>query len=136
MVIDTISKNYRYVVIDNDAGMEHLSRRTTRDVDHLFVVSDPIIRGLVAAQRIASFRQELDIRILNAYLVLNRVRGEITPDLKEFIGKMDIPLIGLFREDDRLSTFDAIGKPLIELEDESPFYLEITRVMEQLNNRQ
>jgi CO dehydrogenase maturation factor len=136
MVIDTISKNYRYVVIDNEAGMEHLSRRTTRDVDHLIVVSDPSIRGLVAAQRIASFRQELDIRIHNAYLVLNRVRGEITPDLKEFIGKMDIPLIGLFREDDRLSTFDAIGKPLIELEDESPFYLEITRVMEQLNNRQ
>ncbi|MFN2124961.1 MAG: AAA family ATPase, partial [Candidatus Promineifilaceae bacterium] len=55
-VIDAISSNYRYVVIDNEAGMEHLSRRTTRDVQYLFVVSDPTQRGLVAAERIANFR--------------------------------------------------------------------------------
>ncbi|GAB4471762.1 MAG: carbon monoxide dehydrogenase accessory protein CooC [Anaerolineales bacterium] len=135
-VIDTISKNYRYVVVDNEAGMEHLSRRTTRDVDHLIVVSDPSIRGLIAAQRIASFRHELDIRIHNAYLVLNRVRGEITPDLQEFIDKMDIPLIAIFRDDEQLSEFDATGKPLIELDEQSPFYQELNRMMDQINSRQ
>ncbi len=72
-VIDSISKNYRYIVIDNEAGMEHLSRRTTRDVQHLLVVSDPSQRGIVAAERIAGFRNELDIRIENTYLVLNRM---------------------------------------------------------------
>jgi CO dehydrogenase maturation factor len=50
-------------VIDNEAGMEHLSRRTTRDVEHLLIVTDPTQRGLVAAQRIADLRNELDIRI-------------------------------------------------------------------------
>ena len=53
--------------------MEHLSRRTTRDVQHLLVVSDPTQRGIVAAERIAGFRNELDIRIENTYLVLNRL---------------------------------------------------------------
>src|SRR4030065_512216 len=52
-VVDAISKNYRYVVIDNEAGMEHLSRRTTRDVQHMQLVTDPTQRGLVAAERIA-----------------------------------------------------------------------------------
>src|SRR5512133_3958746 len=57
-VIDSISKNYRYIVIDNEAGMEHLSRRTTRDVQHLLIVTDPSQRGIVAAERIAEFRNE------------------------------------------------------------------------------
>lgn len=131
-IIDTISKNYRYVVIDNEAGMEHLSRRTTRDVDHLIIVSDPSLRGLIAAQRIANFRHELDIRIHNAYLVLNRIHGEIPSDLQGFIEKMDIPLIGVFREEEQLSEYDASGKPLIELGEDSPLYFEISRVMEQL----
>src|SRR5512145_1452905 len=91
-VVDGISKNYRYVVIDNEAGMEHLSRRTTRDVQHLLIVTDPSHRGIVAAERIAGFRNELDIRIENAYLLLNRVNGEIPAPLMERISKLDIPL--------------------------------------------
>jgi CO dehydrogenase maturation factor len=68
-VVDSISKNYRYVVIDNEAGMEHLSRRTTRDVQHLMIVTDPTQRGLVAAERIAQFRHDLDIHIENLGLI-------------------------------------------------------------------
>ena len=75
-MVDSISKNYRYVVIDNEAGMEHLSRRTTRDVQALLVVSDPTQRGIVAAERIASFRHDMDINIENTYLILNRLRSE------------------------------------------------------------
>ena len=71
-VIDSISSNYRYVVIDNEAGMEHLSRRTTRDVQHLLIISDPTQRGIVAAKRIADFRKDFDINIENAYLIINR----------------------------------------------------------------
>jgi CO dehydrogenase maturation factor len=66
-VVDGISKNYRYVVIDNEAGMEHLSRRTTRDVQHLLIVTDPTQRGIVAAERIAGFRNHLDIHIENSW---------------------------------------------------------------------
>lgn len=121
-VIDTISKNYRYVVIDNEAGMEHLSRRTTRDVEHLFIVSDPTQRGIVAAERIAGFRNDLDIHIENAYLVLNRLSGNIPDSLQARIDALGIPLLGVVPADNQLTEFEFEGRPLVELGDESPVY--------------
>lgn len=121
-VIDSISRNYAYIVIDNEAGMEHLSRRTTRDVQHLLIVSDPTQRGLVAAERIASFRDELDIRIENAYLILNRVDGQIPPALARRIEEMKIPLLGVVPADEMLSEYEFSGEPLVNLGDESPIY--------------
>ncbi len=131
-VIDSISKNYRYIVIDNEAGMEHLSRRTTRDVQHLLVVSDPTQRGIVAAERIASFRKELDIRIEHTYLVLNRLAGKIPPVLQEEIDKLDIPLLGTIAADDELSKFEFSGKPLVELGNESPVYQAVAAMMDKI----
>lgn len=131
-VIDAISKNYRYVVIDNEAGMEHLSRRTTRDVQHLLVVTDPSQRGLVAAERIAGFRNELDIRIENASLILNRVMGEIPPAVMERIERMDIPLAAVIPASNDLAQLDFEGKPLINLEETSPVYQAISRLVDQM----
>jgi len=131
-VIDGMSKHYAYVVIDNEAGMEHLSRRTTRDVQHLFIVSDPTQRGLVAAQRIADMRKELDINIENAYLIINRLRGEMPPELKAFTDKMDVPLLGTVPADDDLSAFEFSGRPLVELGDESPVYQAVGEMMREV----
>jgi CO dehydrogenase maturation factor len=131
-VIDAISKNYRYVVIDNEAGMEHLSRRTTRDVQHLLIVTDPSQRGLVAAERIAGFRNELDIRIENAYLILNRVIGEVPPAVMERIEHMDIPLAAVIPASGELTQLDFDGKPLINLDEASPVYQEITKLVDQM----
>ena len=128
-VIDGMSKHYAYVVIDNEAGMEHLSRRTTRDVQHLFIVSDPTQRGLVAAQRIADMRRELDINIDNAYLIVNRVRGEMHPELRAYTEKLNIPLLGTIPADDNLAEFEFSGKPLVELGDESPVYRAVEKMM-------
>jgi CO dehydrogenase maturation factor len=129
-VIDSISKNYRYIVIDNEAGMEHLSRRTTRDVQHLLIVSDPTQRGIVAAERIASFRNELDIRIERAYLIINRLQGTLPPALKTEIDKLDLPLLGTVPADEELSKFEFSGVPLVELGDESPVYRAVAAMME------
>jgi CO dehydrogenase maturation factor len=131
-VIDSIGKNYRYIVIDNEAGMEHLSRRTTRDVQHLLVVSDPTQRGIVAAERISSFRNELDIRIEHAYLIINRLRGDIPPALITEISKLDIPLLGTVPTDDELSTFEFSGKPLVELGNESPVYQSVAGMLQSI----
>lgn len=128
-VIDTISKNYRYIVIDNEAGMEHLSRRTTRDVQHLFIVSDPTQRGIVAAERIAEFRNDLDIRIENSYLILNRMPGSIPSELQERLEKMDIPLLGVIPSDQELMAFEFSGRPLVELGDDSPVYQAVADIM-------
>jgi len=131
-VLDNISKHYRYVVIDNEAGMEHLSRRTTRDVQHLLIVTDPTQRGLVAAERIAELRDELDIQVENAYLVLNRLNGEMPAPLRERIEEMEIPLLGIVPADNRLLEFEFSGRPLIELGDESPVYQAVAEMMREI----
>lgn len=128
-VIDGLSRHYAYVVIDNEAGMEHLSRRTTRDVQHLFIVSDPTQRGLVAAQRIADMRKELDINIENAHLIVNRVRGEFPAELNSFVEKMDVSLLGTIPADDALAAFEFSGKPLVDLGDASPVYQAVAKLM-------
>jgi CO dehydrogenase maturation factor len=131
-VIDQISKNYRYIVIDNEAGMEHLSRRTTRDVEHLFIVSDPTQRGLVAAERIAGFRNDLDIHIENSYLILNRLPNQLPPPLKDYIDKLELPLLGVIPADSELTAFEFSGQPLVELGDDSPVYKAVVKIMEQI----
>lgn len=122
-VVDAISRNYRYVVIDNEAGMEHLSRRTTRDVDVLLVVSDPTQRGIVAAERIAGFRHELGINIKEAYLILNNMPTETVPaPLQTRVDGMDLPLLGVVPRSDELVEFEFSGRPLVELGDDSAVY--------------
>jgi len=128
-VVDSISKNYAYIVIDNEAGMEHLSRRTTRDVEHLFIVTDPTQRGLVAAKRIAEFRKELDIRIENAYLIVNRLSGEIPAALKDRIATLDIPLLGVVPAEEALAAMEFDGRPLVDVGDDSAVYRAVAEMM-------
>ena len=128
-VVDSISKNYRYVVIDNEAGMEHLSRRTTRDVDHMLIVTDPTQRGLVAAQRIAELRNELDIRVENAYLIVNRLNGEMPPALDQAIQQLPIPMLGVVPSDNDLMDFEFSGRPLVELGDDSPVFRSVAEMI-------
>ena len=131
-VIDAISKNYRYVVIDNEAGMEHLSRRTTRDVQHLLIITDPTQRGIVAAERIASFRKELDIRIENAYLILNDLTGDVPAPLQDRIQQLDIPLLGTVPHDEGAKEFEFSARPLVELGSDSPLYQAVAGMMQKI----
>ncbi len=132
-VVDGISKNYRYVVIDNEAGMEHLSRRTTRDVQVLLIVSDPSQRGIVAAERIAGFRHELDINIEQAYLILNDVPGGTVPlGLQAKIDGMDIPLLGVVPHDDAMLDFESNGRPLVEMGDDSLLYQAVAAMLQKI----
>jgi len=131
-VVDGLSRHYAYVVIDNEAGMEHLSRRTTRDVQHLLIVSDPTQRGLVAAQRIADMSQELDIHIEKSYLLLNRLNGDTPAELQAFIDKLGIPLLGVIPANSELTSFEFSGKPLVELGDESPVYQSVAGMMQKI----
>ena len=131
-VIDSMSRHYAYVVIDNEAGMEHLSRRTTRDVQHLLIVSDPTRRGLVAAQRIADMRKELDINVENAFLILNRIPGAIPSELQDYIEKMNVPVLGTVPADEELSAFEFSGRPLVDLGDESPVYQAVAEMMRKI----
>ena len=84
-VLDRLSVNYDYVVIDNEAGMEHLSRRTTRDVDVLFIMSDVTVLGIVTASRIKKLSEGLNLVVGKTYLVLNEVENGIPESIKDQI---------------------------------------------------
>jgi CO dehydrogenase maturation factor len=129
-VVDSISKGYRWVVIDNEAGMEHLSRRTTRDVQHLLMVSDPTQRGIVATERIKDMIDDLDINIENVHLILNRVMGDIPAPLQARIDAMGVNFLGPVPSDNDLMEFEYSGRPLVELGDDSPVYQAVAQMME------
>lgn len=120
--IDSLGDAYRYVVIDNEAGMEHISRQTTRDVDRLFIISDPTQRGLAAASYIVRLVESLGTRIDRSGLVLNRVKGGLQPAVREAADALGVPLFGTLPEDPVISSFDAEGRPLIELDESSAVY--------------
>jgi len=88
--------------------------------------------GMQAAQRIADMRKELDINIENAYLIVNRLRGDMPLELKAFTDKMNVPLLGTIPADEALAEFEFSGKPLVELGDESPVYQAIERMLRQV----
>ncbi len=116
--IDRLSGAYRYVVIDNEAGLEHLSRRTTRDVDVLIIVSDASMRSVLTAGGVSRLIDELHTRVGEEYLVVNRVpvddSGEpkLPQALTEAIQKLGLNLAGLIPVDPVVAEFDAVGKPV------------------------
>jgi CO dehydrogenase maturation factor len=122
VIVDRISANYDYVVIDNEAGMEHLSRRTTRDVDVLLLVTDPTQRGVAAAREMARMVPGLDIRVGRTYLVVNRVRDGLPPPLADAVARTGLELIGTVPEDPAMAEFEVTGRPLIQLPTETAVY--------------
>lgn len=127
-IIDRMGRSYDFVVIDNEAGMEHLSRRTTRDVDALYVVTDPTVRGVVAAGRIADLRNELDVNIKQAFLIVNRVLGQLTPALQAAVDEVGIPLAGVIASDPAVTRMDADGEALVQLPDDSIIFTAVSRI--------
>lgn len=113
--LDLLSGNYRYVVIDNEAGMEHFSRLTTRDVDLLFIVSDPSRRGILTASRIRDLIHQLDLRISREVLVINRLQGDLAPEVGEEAKRQKLELAGVIPMDEEVYRYDAGGKPTFEL---------------------
>ncbi len=134
-ILKTLSENYQYVVIDNEAGMEHLSRRTVQNIDFLLIVSDPSPRGIQAAGKISRLLFELDTRVGERYLILNRVKGKVSDKLQKTIEKEDLNLFSSLPEDDELLRMDQAGVPIWKIEKDSPAYREVHRLMTELIKR-
>lgn len=117
---DKLSETYPYVVIDNEAGMEHLSRRTTHKVDLLLIVSDPTVRGIKTARRIADLVQELNLDIDKHALIINRVAGEEGPELTAYAESLGLTVSGLVPQDRNVFENDLAGKGVIDLPADSP----------------
>jgi len=129
--IDRLGDNYRTVVIDNEAGMEHISRQTTRDVDWLFIISDPTQRGLAAAEYIVQLINSLGTRIGRTGLVINRVEGELPKALRDRAGGLGVPLLAELPNDPAISRYDAEGRPLIALDGLSAIYQAVRALLQE-----
>lgn len=114
-VVDSLANSYKVMVIDNEAGMEHLSRLITKQIDILYVVSDPSRRGLTAARRIWDLVDELRIQVKQKYLILNQLQGELGEDLKAFIEAQGLDLAGVVKADEEIYALDQAGRPTSEL---------------------
>ncbi len=129
---DELSTKYPYIVTDNEAGLEHLSRRTTQNTDLLFVVSDPSQRGIRTAKRVLELAAELNLEIKRTALILNRVDGEPAPALLNLIEEEGMVLAGWVPADPGITDYDLRGKPVLELPDDSPAVLAFEAILKSL----
>jgi CO dehydrogenase maturation factor len=115
--MDVLSKNYPYIVMDNEAGMEHLSRLTTKNVDRLILVSDPSWRGIQAARRLQDLAKQLNILKGRATLIVNRATNGLSS--KAQAEAQDLELIGMIPDDSLIAEYDSEGRPTFNLPAES-----------------
>jgi len=132
--VDRLSDAYDYVVIDNEAGLEHLSRRTTQDVDLLLLVSDPSLRGIIAAGRVAELVDELKTSVGAVYLIVNRVNGDTLPEpLLKAIEEHKLNLAGIIPADSAVNELDALGQPLVNLPEDAPVRRSLNAILASVN---
>jgi CO dehydrogenase maturation factor len=118
--LEKLTDNYPYLVMDNEAGMEHISRLTTRDVDILLIVADASRRGLQAGLRINDLVQTLNIGVHKTYLMINQAKGDPPPQVMALIDEAGLDYVGTVLEDETLYAFDLDGKPTIDMPLETP----------------
>ncbi len=117
--LEKLTGNYPYLVMDNEAGMEHISRLTTSNVDVLLTVADTSRRGLQAAVRIDKLSQNLNIGVGKSYLIINQAKAEPTPAALKIIEAEGLELAGTIPEDDTVYEFDLDGRPTIEIPEDN-----------------
>jgi CO dehydrogenase maturation factor len=124
---------YDYIVMYCEAGLEHISRQTTRDIDVLLIVSDPTIRGITAAGRMKKLIEELRSSVGKAGLIVNRVKGELSPEIKKAIEESGLQVIALIPEEPDMSDLEMAGRPVTDLPQESPLQLKVKEIVESLS---
>jgi CO dehydrogenase maturation factor len=128
--MEVMDKNYDYVVIDNEAGMEHISRQTIENVDVMLVISDPTAKGVRSAVRIYELAKSLNIKIGKAYLVITKT--DDPEPLKEEFKKSGLEFLGVIPYDPLVAEYDLQGKPLIQLPEESVAWSAARKLFEEI----
>lgn len=129
IVIDTLTKNYDYTVIDCEAGLEHLSRRTTRDVDVMLVVLDTTLKSMKTALRLKKIAEELDVDVKELLVVANKIPDDSG---KGVVGKAEdygLEIEEIIPFDPLITEYDAKGIPIVGLPDDSPSVTAVRRLV-------
>lgn len=124
MTMDKLAENYRFIVVDNEAGMEHLSRMNLRKIDYLLIVSDPSARGIMTAQRIADITDPLQLEVDRRYLIVNRAPDPVPEALMEKIEhavkETGLPLGGIISSSNDLIDQELSGESYLKLDETCP----------------
>jgi CO dehydrogenase maturation factor len=131
-LIDDWAKNYAFVVMDNEAGLEHLSRRTTQNIDELLLVSDHSVKGLRAVARVRELVAELKLVVRRQSVIINMVPGEIDPLLREEMARLGMAPAMTIPLDETVRRFDLEQRPLIGLPDTSAAVKAVNGLMEKM----
>ncbi|MCM2284446.1 MAG: AAA family ATPase [Desulfobacula sp.] len=129
---DELEKNYTYLLVDNEAGMEHLSRRTSGRVDMLLLVTDYALRGLRAVGRINDMLGDLKLSVGHKGLIVNRAPETLSPAFLEEAERIGVPIFCTIPDDQNLLDFDMERRSLLDLPDDSPAVLAIQGLMEKV----
>ena len=129
---DDLSGNYTYVVMDNEAGLEHLSRRTTQNIDVLLIVSDHSVKGVRTIARIMDLISELKLVVGKQIVIINSVQDELAPRVKEELELFGIESPVIIPRDEEIYQYDLEARPLVELPDNSKAVTAINDLMDEI----
>ena len=131
--VDKYAKNYKYIVMDNEAGLEHVARGTLPRVDTMLLISDCSRRGIQAAARVAEMVQELNLKPGKMGLIVNRAPGGVLDDgVKAEIEKQGLTLLGVLPQDEGVYRCDCDGEPSSRLPGTNPVKMALKGIMQEL----
>jgi len=129
---DTLSGNYPYMVMDNEAGMEHLSRRTTQNVDELLLVSNHSVKGVRTLARIRELVDELKLQVKRQSVLINQVPDGLDPIVAQEMSRLGIEAAATIPLDEEVYQYDIQLKPLLDLPDSSRAVQAVNNLMTRL----
>ncbi len=131
--IQKMQSNYPYVVVDNEAGMEHISRGIIPKMETAILVSDCSRRGVQAAGRIARLMEELNFKPKRVGLIVNRApQGILDEGTMEEVREQNLELLGIVPHDELVYRYDCDGKPTVQLPPDSPVRVALQKIIERL----
>ena len=131
--LQRLEKNYPYIIVDNEAGMEHISRGVLPSMQTAILVSDCSRRGVQAVGRIAELIKECDMHPQKVGLIINRAPGGVlNQGTKEEIEKQGLHLLGVVPQDETVFEYDCEGRPTVQLPEDSPVKKAIREIVDNL----
>ncbi len=132
-LVDKYARNYQYVVMDNEAGLEHVARGTLPHVDTMLLISDCSRRGIQAAGRVAEMIRELELKPGRMGLIVNRAPGGVISDgIKEEIQNQGLELLGVLPQDEEIYRCDSDGEPSARLPASNPVKVALAKILKEL----
>ena len=131
--VDKYAKNYSYIVMDNEAGLEHVARGTLAHVDTMLLISDCSRRGIQAVARIAEMIDEMGLNPGQMGLIVNRApQGQLNDGIREEIEKHGLKLFGVLPQDEAVYDCDCDGKPSAHLPDSDPMKVTLREILKNI----